>query len=122
MNRAYTARTYAELIALTADLPAGAMPVVYPMAVYQPPVTTNPLARYRLRILSAADAFSPGGRYRADMIGRACWGTAQGPAINRGEKGQCPRTTPPERPRRPPSSRRPRRSSSRSRGRLRSPG
>ncbi len=54
MNRAYTARTYAELIALTADLPAGAMPVAYPMAVYQPPVTTNSLARAAL-VLGVAE-------------------------------------------------------------------
>ena len=59
MNRAYTARTYAELIALTADLPAGAMPVVYPMAVYQPPVTTNSLARAAL-VLGVAEFFTMG--------------------------------------------------------------
>jgi DUF1707 SHOCT-like domain/Domain of unknown function (DUF4190) len=59
MNRAYAARTYAELMALTADLPAGAMPVAYPMAVYQPPVTTNSLARAAL-VLGVAEFFTMG--------------------------------------------------------------
>jgi hypothetical protein len=59
MNRAYTARTYAELMALTADLPAGAMPTVYPMPVYQPPVTTNSLARASL-VLGVAEFFTMG--------------------------------------------------------------
>jgi hypothetical protein len=59
MNRAYTARTYAELMALTADLPAGAMPTVYPMPVYLPPVTTNSLARASL-VLGVAEFFTMG--------------------------------------------------------------
>jgi hypothetical protein len=59
MNRAYTARTYAELMALTADLPAGAMPTVYPMPLYQPPVTTNSLARASL-VLGVAEFFTMG--------------------------------------------------------------
>ena len=59
MNRAYAARTYAELMALTADLPAGAMPTVYPMPVYQPPVTTNSLARASL-VLGVAEFFTMG--------------------------------------------------------------
>ena len=59
MNRAYAARTYAELMALTADLPAGAMPTVYPMPVYQPPVTTNSLARAAL-VLGVAEFFTMG--------------------------------------------------------------
>jgi Domain of unknown function (DUF1707)/Domain of unknown function (DUF4190) len=59
MNRAYTARTYAELTALTADLPAGAMPMVYPMPVYQPPVSTNSLARASL-VLGVAEFFTMG--------------------------------------------------------------
>jgi hypothetical protein len=59
MNRAYAARTYAELSALTADLPAGAVPMVYPMPVYQPPVTTNSLARAAL-VLGVAEFFTMG--------------------------------------------------------------
>ena len=59
MNRAYTARTYAELTAITADLPAGAMPMVYPMPVYQPPVSTNSLARASL-VLGVAEFFTMG--------------------------------------------------------------
>jgi Domain of unknown function (DUF1707)/Domain of unknown function (DUF4190) len=61
MNRAYGARTYAELTALTADLPAGAMPMpmAYPMPVYQPPVSTNSLARASL-VLGVAEFFTMG--------------------------------------------------------------
>ena len=59
MNRAYAARTYAELSALTADLPAGAIPTVYPMPVYQPPVSTNSLARASL-VLGVAEFFTMG--------------------------------------------------------------
>src|SRR6266487_2524824 len=59
MNRAYTARTYAELMALTADLPAGAMPTAWPVTVYQPPVTTNSLARASL-VLGVAEFFTMG--------------------------------------------------------------
>jgi uncharacterized protein DUF4190/uncharacterized protein DUF1707 len=59
MNRAYTSRTYAELAALTADLPAGAIPTVYPMPVYQPPVSTNSLARASL-VLGVAEFFTMG--------------------------------------------------------------
>jgi hypothetical protein len=59
MSRAYTARTYAELTAITADLPAGAMPMVYPMPVYQPPVSTNSLARASL-VLGVAEFFTMG--------------------------------------------------------------
>ena len=54
MGRAYAARTYAELMALTADLPAGAMPAVWPVTVYQPPVSTNSLARASL-VLGVAE-------------------------------------------------------------------
>ena len=54
MARAYSARTYAELMGLTADLPAGAMPTAYPVPLYQPPVTTNSLARASL-ILGIAE-------------------------------------------------------------------
>jgi hypothetical protein len=59
MGRAYAARTYGELIALTADLPAGAVPTVWPVAVYQPPVTTNSLARASL-VLGVAEFFTMG--------------------------------------------------------------
>jgi len=59
MNRAYAARTYAELAAITADLPAGAIPTVYPMPVYQPPVSTNSLARASL-VLGVAEFFTMG--------------------------------------------------------------
>jgi len=61
MGRAYSARTYGELTTLTADLPAGAMPVVWPTAtpVYQPAMPTNSLARASL-ILGVAEFFSMG--------------------------------------------------------------
>jgi hypothetical protein len=59
MGRAYAAKTYGELAALTADLPAGAVPAVWPMAVYQPPVTTNSLARASL-VLGVAEFFTMG--------------------------------------------------------------
>ena len=59
MGQAYAARTYAELAALTADLPAGAIPTVYPMPVYQPPVSTNSLARASL-VLGVAEFFTMG--------------------------------------------------------------
>ena len=59
MGRAYAARTYAELMALTADLPAGAMPAAYPMPVYQPPLSTNSLARASL-VLGVAEIFTMG--------------------------------------------------------------
>jgi hypothetical protein len=59
MGRAYAARTYGELMALTADLPAGAMPAVWPMHVYQPPVSTNSLARASL-VLGVAEFFTMG--------------------------------------------------------------
>ena len=61
MGRAYAARTYGELTTLTADLPAGAMPVVWPTAtpVYQPAMPTNSLARASL-ILGVAEFFSMG--------------------------------------------------------------
>ena len=61
MGRAYSARTYGELTTLTADLPAGAMPVIWPTAtpVYQPAMPTNSLARASL-ILGVAEFFSMG--------------------------------------------------------------
>jgi hypothetical protein len=59
MGQAYAARTYAELTALTADLPAGAVPAVWPVTMYQPPVTTNSLARASL-VLGVAEFFTMG--------------------------------------------------------------
>ena len=59
ISQAYAARTYGELAALTADLPAGALPVVFPMPMYQPPVTTNSLARASL-VLGVAEFFTMG--------------------------------------------------------------
>ena len=59
MNRAYAARTYGELTALTADLPAGAVPTVFPVPMYQPPVSTNSLARASL-VLGVAEFFTMG--------------------------------------------------------------
>jgi uncharacterized membrane protein len=59
MGRAYTARTYGELTALTADLPAGAVPTIWPVPAYQPPLSTNTLARASL-VLGAAEFFTMG--------------------------------------------------------------
>jgi uncharacterized membrane protein len=59
MDRAYRAKTYGELAALTADLPAGAMPTAWPVVMYQPPVTTNSLARASL-VLGVAEFFTMG--------------------------------------------------------------
>jgi hypothetical protein len=61
MGRAYASRTYGELTTLTADLPAGAMPAVWPVPtpVYQPAMSTNSLARASL-ILGVAEFFSMG--------------------------------------------------------------
>ncbi len=59
MGQAYAARTYGELAALTADLPAGAVPAVWPVPAYQPPVTTNSLARASL-VLGVAEFFTMG--------------------------------------------------------------
>ncbi len=59
MGRAYAARTYGELTALTADLPAGPCPTAWPVPVYQPPVSTNSLARASL-VLGVAEFFTMG--------------------------------------------------------------
>jgi uncharacterized membrane protein len=60
MGRAYAARTYGELTALTADLPAGALPTIWAAPqVYQPPMSTNSLARASM-ILGVAEFFSMG--------------------------------------------------------------
>ncbi len=60
MGRAYAARTYGELSALTADLPAGPLPTIWAAPqVYQPPMSTNSLARASM-ILGVAEFFSMG--------------------------------------------------------------
>ena len=59
ISRAYAAKTYGELAAITADLPAGPLPAVYPVPMYQPPVTTNSLARASL-VLGVAEFFTMG--------------------------------------------------------------
>ncbi len=63
MGRAYAARTYGELMALTGDLPAGAMPMPmptpWPVPAYQPPMSTNSLARASM-LLGVAEFFSMG--------------------------------------------------------------
>jgi Domain of unknown function (DUF1707)/Domain of unknown function (DUF4190) len=59
MGQAYSAKTYGELAALTADLPAGAMPAAWPVPVYQPPASTNSLARASL-VLGVAEFFTMG--------------------------------------------------------------
>jgi uncharacterized membrane protein len=60
MGRAYAARTYGELTTLTADLPAGPLPTVWAAPpAYQPPMSTNSLARASM-ILGVAEFFSMG--------------------------------------------------------------
>jgi len=59
MGRAYAARTYGELAALTADLPAGALPV-WPVPAYQaPPAGTNSMAIASM-VLGVAEFFTAG--------------------------------------------------------------
>ena len=59
MERAYAARTYGELAALTADLPAGALPVP-PVPAYQPPPSgTNSMAIASM-VLGVAEFFTAG--------------------------------------------------------------
>lgn len=58
MGRAYAARTYGELAALTADLPAGPLPV-WPVSAYQPPVGTNSMAIASM-VLGVAEFFTAG--------------------------------------------------------------
>jgi uncharacterized membrane protein len=58
MGRAYAARTYGELMALTADLPAGPLPV-WPVAAYQQPTATNSMAVASL-VLGVAEFFTAG--------------------------------------------------------------
>jgi hypothetical protein len=59
MGRAYAARTYGELAALTADLPAGPLPV-WPVPAYQPPPAgTNSMAIAAM-VLGVAEFFTAG--------------------------------------------------------------
>ena len=60
MGRAYAARTYGELAALTADLPAGALPA-WPVPAYQPPPPsgTNSMAVASM-VLGVAEFFTGG--------------------------------------------------------------
>ena len=59
MGRAYSARTYGELMTLTADLPAGVLPA-WPMAAYQaPPTSTNSMAIASM-VLGVAEFFTVG--------------------------------------------------------------
>ena len=59
MGRAYTARTYGELAALTADLPAGPLPAAWPVVPYQQPTGTNSMAIASL-VLGVAEFFTVG--------------------------------------------------------------
>ena len=60
MGRAYAARTYGELAALTADLPAGPLPA-WPVPAYQPPPPsgTNSMAIASM-VLGVAEFFTAG--------------------------------------------------------------
>jgi hypothetical protein len=60
MGRAYAARTYGDLAALTADLPAGVLPA-WPVPAYQPPPPsgTNSLAIASM-VLGVAEFFTAG--------------------------------------------------------------
>ena len=58
MGRAYAARTYGELAALTADLPAGPLPVL-PVAGYPPPTGTNSMAVASM-VLGVSEFFTMG--------------------------------------------------------------
>ena len=62
MGRAYAARTYGDLAALTADLPAGASPLpAWPVPAYQPPPSggTNSMAIASM-VLGVAEFFTAG--------------------------------------------------------------
>ena len=62
MGRAYAARTYGDLAALTADLPAGAAPLpAWPVPAYQPPPAggTNSMAIASM-VLGVAEFFTAG--------------------------------------------------------------
>jgi hypothetical protein len=58
MGQAYAARTYGELAALTADLPAGVLPA-WPVPVYQAPPATNSMAIASM-VLGLAEFFTVG--------------------------------------------------------------
>jgi hypothetical protein len=59
MGRAYSARTYGELMALTSDLPAGVLPA-WPVAAYQAPAaSTNSMAIASV-VLGVAEFFTVG--------------------------------------------------------------
>jgi Domain of unknown function (DUF1707)/Domain of unknown function (DUF4190) len=59
MGRAYSARTYGELAALTSDLPAGVLPA-WPVAAYQAPAgSTNSMAIASM-VLGVAEFFTVG--------------------------------------------------------------
>ena len=58
MGQAYSARTYGELAALTADLPMGPLPVA-PVHAYQPPAGTNSMAIASM-VLGVAEFFTMG--------------------------------------------------------------
>jgi DUF1707 SHOCT-like domain/Domain of unknown function (DUF4190) len=60
MGRAYAARTYGDLAALTADLPAGPLPI-WPVPAYQPPPPsgTNSMAIASM-VLGVAEFFTGG--------------------------------------------------------------
>jgi DUF1707 SHOCT-like domain/Domain of unknown function (DUF4190) len=61
MGRAYAARTYTDLAALTADLPAGPLPSAWPVPAYQPPLPggTNSMAIASM-VLGVAEFFTGG--------------------------------------------------------------
>jgi hypothetical protein len=61
MGRAYAARTYGELAALSADLPAGPFPTPWPVAAYQAPPAagTNSMAIAAM-VLGVAEFFTAG--------------------------------------------------------------
>jgi Domain of unknown function (DUF1707)/Domain of unknown function (DUF4190) len=60
MGRAYASRTYGDLAALTADLPAGPLPAAWPVPAYQPPPAgTNSLAIASM-VLGVAEFFTGG--------------------------------------------------------------
>ena len=63
MGRAYAAKTYGELAALTADLPNGPLPSAWPVPFYQPPLPvpagTNNMAIASM-VLGVAEFFTAG--------------------------------------------------------------
>jgi len=59
MGRAYTARTYGELAALTADLPAGVLPA-WPVQAYQAPSTSTNSMAIASMVLGVAEFFTVG--------------------------------------------------------------